>query len=375
MVLLKDSPNIISYESTLKIIEQMRNNICKINLQQNKGSGSGFFCKIPFPDKNSFLPVLITNNHIINKELLYKKDSKISIDIKEETDIRILDLNNRMKYTNEEYDITIIEITGQDKIYNFLELDDNIIYDIIFDKNKNMQYLDSTIYAIQYPEGRLSVSYGILDKIFIDKNYSFVHKCNTRFGSAGCPILDVYTNKVLGIHCSGNKQFNKGLFLNYPIKEFIKQYCNDYLLKNFNIKYKVNIKNDKVNKIDLRWKGLGDAGFEALCKIDFKELKELILYNNNISDIKPLIYAKFQNLEILDLSQNKITNIDALENVRFKGLKQLYLGFNNISDINVLERANFEKLEILYLNDNKIDKNKNSLIISNLKSKLNDFAI
>ena len=57
------------------------------------------------------LPVFITNNHMINKKLLYKEDEKIKIDIfEEEEEIKEINLNDRMKYTNEEYDITIIEI-------------------------------------------------------------------------------------------------------------------------------------------------------------------------------------------------------------------------------------------------------------------------
>ena len=70
-----------------------------------------------------------------------------------------------------------------------------------------------------------------------------------------------------------------------------------------------------------------------------------------------------------------ISNINIFENVNFKGLKQLYLCYNNISDIKVFERGNLEKLEILYLNDNKIDKNKNALVISNLKTKIENFQV
>ena len=39
-------PNPVSLKSTEKIIEQMKNNVCRIYL--NEGSkGTGFFCKIP----------------------------------------------------------------------------------------------------------------------------------------------------------------------------------------------------------------------------------------------------------------------------------------------------------------------------------------
>ena len=165
--ILRGYPNVISYECSKKIIKQMERNICKITVGENQGTG--FFCKIPFPDLNNMLSVFITNNHIINKELLYKDNLIIEINIEEEKDIIKLNLNNRKKYTNEEYDITIIEIKNEDEINNYLELDDNIINDIINNINKNKNYMDKTIYIIQYPKGELSVSYGILNNISLDK--------------------------------------------------------------------------------------------------------------------------------------------------------------------------------------------------------------
>ena len=122
-------PNVISFESSKKIVEQMEKNICKIKIGNEQGTG--FFCKIPFPNKNNMLPVFITNNHIINKELLYKKDEKILVYI-EETDTKKINLDNRLKYTNEEYDVTIIEIKESDSIEDFLELDENLINNIPF---------------------------------------------------------------------------------------------------------------------------------------------------------------------------------------------------------------------------------------------------
>ena len=223
-------PNIISYESSKKIIEQMEKNICKIKIGNEQGTG--FFCKIPFPDMNNMLSVLITNNHVINEKILNIKDYNIEIDIKIENNIKKLNLNNRIKYTNKEYDITIIEIK-KNEINNYLELDDNIINDIINNNNYNKEYIDETIYIIQYPENKLSVSYGILDKIQFDKNYNFNHKCSTRGGSSGSPILNINNNKIIGIHKEGNrnKNINKGLFLNFPIKDFIKSYTDDNLKK------------------------------------------------------------------------------------------------------------------------------------------------
>ena len=75
--LLIGYPNLISYDCTLKILEQMAKSICKIKIGQEQGTG--FFCKIPFPNKNNMLPVLITNNHVINGKLLENDNEKIII--------------------------------------------------------------------------------------------------------------------------------------------------------------------------------------------------------------------------------------------------------------------------------------------------------
>ena len=380
MVLIRGSP-IVSYEKTKYIIQQMENSLCNVKVKDC--SCTGFFCRIPFPDINNMLPVLITANQVIREELLNQNDAKIYITFKNDQNFIELNLNNRMKYTNREYDIAIIEIKDSDKINNYLDLDDYIIDDILKeDNNINNIYKEQKqeLYTVQYVYDKLSVSYGALSRISQNINYEFYHKCSTDNGSSGAPVFNLYNNKVIGIHKQGDLKFkeNIGTFLSYPIKEFIIfNYKLDYekLLKEFNTKYNLNIKDTKIEKLDLRWKGLGNIGFEDLCKIEFKELKELILNNNNISEIKILSKAKFKKLEILDLSQNKISNINIFENINFKGLKQLYLCYNNISDIKVFERANLKNLEILYLNDNKIDKKKNALIIQNLKSKIGNFQV
>ena len=63
---LIDHTNPILYKSMKYIIRQMETCICKITT--NKKVGTGFFCMIPFPDMNNLLPVLITNNHILESK-------------------------------------------------------------------------------------------------------------------------------------------------------------------------------------------------------------------------------------------------------------------------------------------------------------------
>ena len=112
----------ISLEQNEKIIEQMKNSICRIN-----DKGTGFFVKIPY--KSKLLPVLITTNHAINIcDILCNRN--ISLHLYNDKQIKTIKLdNNRLKYTNEKLDITIIEIKeNEDNLNNkYLELDDEII--------------------------------------------------------------------------------------------------------------------------------------------------------------------------------------------------------------------------------------------------------
>ena len=127
MVLIPGCP-LITHEKTKKIIQQMEKSICQI--KNENCYGTGFFCKIPFPDKDNFLPVLITAYHILHEEALNQIDKKIHITFENEQ-VFELDLNKRIKYTNKKYDITIIEIKENDNIdmNSFLEIDDQIFKD------------------------------------------------------------------------------------------------------------------------------------------------------------------------------------------------------------------------------------------------------
>ena len=126
---------------------------------------------------------------------------------------------------------------------------------------------------------------------------------------------------------------------------------------------------NKLQVLNLSYIKISDI--KVLEKVDFKELKELYLSGNKISDIKVF---DFKELEKLDLSNNKISDIKILEKVDFKELKVLDLWQNNISDITVLKKANFKELEKLNLSGNNINKKGNYLILSKLKSKIPDFT-
>ena len=77
----KNQPIPVSLDGTKKIVFQMENCICKIYLK-NGETGTGFFCKIPY--NNNLLPVLITNNHVLNENDLDSNNIiKLTINNKE----------------------------------------------------------------------------------------------------------------------------------------------------------------------------------------------------------------------------------------------------------------------------------------------------
>ncbi len=207
----------------------MEKSIFKICITDGS-KGSGFFCKIPLPDKN-FIPVFITNNHVVNEKYLNKeKEIKIKMVDNDDWDkikIKTISIKDSLYYTNEDYDITIIEIKmkNNDDSYEFLELDDNILDD------NGLGYIGNSIYLLHYPshfeEDKVAVSYGIIKNRFENKTYDFIHYCSTEYGSSGSPILNVSNNKVIGIHKKrAQKEYNIGLFLHESIKIFINEYNN-----------------------------------------------------------------------------------------------------------------------------------------------------
>ena len=68
---------LLNFESFKNLIYQIENDVYQIKIGNKEGIG--FFCKIPFPNKDNMLPVFITNNSVFNEELLNKKNGKISL--------------------------------------------------------------------------------------------------------------------------------------------------------------------------------------------------------------------------------------------------------------------------------------------------------
>ena len=168
---LKDHPQPIGYEQMDIIKEKMEKSICKIKCPKG-GFGTGFFCKIPFPNEFNLFPVLITNYHV-----LYEADIKIGNNFifslkNDQITFQIFFDNKRRTYTNKEYDITIVELKQKDGLYGYLLLD---IDENVFKDNPQNYYPNKDIYIIHYPHGqKVGFSSGIIKNIYED-NYTISH--------------------------------------------------------------------------------------------------------------------------------------------------------------------------------------------------------
>ena len=127
------------------------------------------------------------------------------------------------------------------------------------------------------------------------------------------------------------------------------------LLDKLNRKLEMNLTGNEI-KINLDGKKIGDLNLELLCSIYFRNLKEISLRNNDISNIESLKKLKSELLEKLDLSENQITNIEPLKYLSSTKLKELDCSNNKINDINSINDIinKNKQLEKINLNKNQI---------------------
>jgi len=373
--LLNKYPLPVTIDKTEKILNQMKNNICKI--ENKKGNGTGFFCKI-FNQE-----LLITNNHVIDEEIL-KNDNIIKVKLNDgKKDIKKY-IKIKDYYTSEEYDTTIMEI--EDESIQYLEIDDDIF-------DENIKIFNESIYIIQYPkygdEQKASVSYGILNEI--QNKYNIIHYCSTDRGSSGSPILKLSNQKIIGIHKEGvaNFNYNRGTLLNYPINEYLNKISNE-------INLIVKIKKEDINKDIYFLDNTDGIYYDGEHHHDnLRELNELntkIFINNKkynykksfkpekegLYEIKIKLYFKIKDCSYMFCGCSNIINID-LSSFDTKKVSNMSFMFYNCSKLNLIKINNISLniiKELEYTNANIIDQfgkniSKNNYINNNQNNYLN----
>ena len=332
--LLPNQPKSLKKYQFEKINEQMEKCTCLINCKDG-GLGTGFFCKIPFPDFYNLLPVLITNNHVLNEEDL-KLGSEIQITLKKEQKITIYIDNTRKTHSiKKPIDISMIEIKKADclNMDEFFEIDEGI-----FSEN-DLKYENNTIYLLHYPKGReIELSVGIIKKI---ENNNIMHLCNTESGSSGGCLVKLDNFKVIGIHKGSPKnknEYNVGSLIKVPLKEFWKKYENskenfDKNKKNsdeITMEYKIEkggifsyFFNNKIKIFGNKFVENNKGNCELIA---FGEKYELNSYFNK-SDIR----LNNNTFKITLKGMNKITNLTGM----FEGCTSL-ISISGLSEYNLI---------------------------------------
>ena len=186
--------------------EKAENSLCEIILEN--GSGFGFFCKIKYPDESNIMYCLITNNHIITKEMLLNIDN-IDIKINDKNKNILLNLDRKI-WTDETIDFTCIEIIEEDNIIEMInpfEIDDNC-YNIDYDINGYDK--KSIVLPLIGETKEIGLSQGITYNLE-DEDALFFHDCNTKDGLWVGPIVLLNNLKIIGIHKEYLDSYNKSL--------------------------------------------------------------------------------------------------------------------------------------------------------------------
>ena len=375
----------ISSEQSEKVIKQSKFYICKVI---NKPKyGTGFLCKIPFPDKSNYLPVLMTNHHVINEEELLN-EKKLTIKFENDLNEKIIKITSERKIfslKNDIYDITIIEIfPEEDKIYHFLEIESTINKE---DKNY--------IYILQFPGmGENSISYG---KICDIKGCEIFYNASTLKGSSGGPILLLKNYKLIGIHIAYAPKcnLNNGMELTEPIKKFNSKYQKNKIKKNKYInciicKYELkneeefDLLHDYTNQtlnMDNQLKQLYNEGkkkknilkeniniyiddklinFNFRYKTNKKIINVKFIFKEILNDLSFLFY-KCKYLKLIDLSPYNAINVNNMSYM-FSGCNNLesidFFSFNTNNVINMSnmfsECESLQSLDLSSFNTSKV---------------------
>lgn len=143
------------------------------------------------------------------------------------------------------------------------------------------------------------------------------------------------------------------------IKNYMKN-C-EKAIDDFNIKYQTMITN-KETRLILRHKNLEDIIFKEIREMSLYHLQELDLSFNKIKNIDYLKYMFLSFLQYLGLNDNKIEDIKAISQINFRELKLLNLQNNNIKNANYLTKAEMPKIEMIRIDGNRAIKNLEEVI-------------
>ena len=136
----------------------------------------------------------------------------------------------------------------------------------------------------------------------------------------------------------------------YINHEFFQDISLDNICK---ILYKKEI-NQNTQELDLISEEITEDNLKTISKINFNNLLQINLSNNQIRDMSIFKENSFANLRFLILADNKIGSLDPLEKNTFENLEFLSLNTNKFIDTKSFQNKNFFSLNYLSLSKNSI---------------------
>jgi len=93
-------------------------------------------------------------------------------------------------------------------------------------------------------------------------------------------------------------------------------------------------------------------------ELDLRNLKELQLQVNEITNIEPLLHCNFENLKFFNIAGNKLNDesIKNFDKMKFKKIEYMNLFLNEIKSPEIFEKiANFKTLKTFFIGKNEFD--------------------
>ena len=235
---MESFPRAINKNGIKNIYDQLDNLLYKIN-EEDSELGIGFFCYLRIRRKKK-IPVLIINNCQTSGKKYIKEINIFNNGINKKLQF------GDTKYIDKKNNLMIFEVKpNRNDKFNFLEPDN-----LIFNSNSEMFYCKESMYIFQNDNKfkNVYVSFGTINTV--DESH-FLYNTNLSSLIKGLPILNLYNNKLIGIHESKCGHYYKGRFLKYAFKEFLNRYKvneKNKLKKNFENEINIIV---KVNKSDI----------------------------------------------------------------------------------------------------------------------------
>lgn len=170
-----------------------------------------------------------------------------------------------------------------------------------------------------------------------------------------------FEEKYDGIKDQNVKAEKDNIIIN---NSYINEISNKYNIKYNENSTKIELKGTKESNLILR------KLFIIINQKSENKIRKLNLSNNEIVDPSLLTRIQFEFLDELDLSFNKIKNLNFIKGMNAKNLTKLILNNNNINDLSPLKnyKESFPLLKEIHLQNNNFifEQPKNKLILKNL---------